>query len=548
MVLSLSDILTAQGSKGGGSSVRPLDHVTDLSKGSFKDYVSKSGNDDKGKSAVIDYVRKEVRKYGPVDAAVDSPVANAEYAPDESTNINQHAKFLLSQITENQANVPVASINNDNEIVTSSGHTISLGDILKVNSDEPVTELDLIQKIKGLSENLDSKTLEEIKLAVESILASRGQEVKKLNADTSLQNFKNSLPLTDDVEGQTLQNPVPSDNPQSLSNLNATTGVPTSISELAGRVIEQVKDEQSKPEVSAEDISSEQVVSLLNLDKSDKTDKKNVVKDGKVTIPDVLVNKDAGNVANNINIFSLKQAELAAGAEKKIVVPEVNVEAEISDIEGVDLGTELLTSKEKHDLDPSKISISRDLAKSFVDTLQGNQSGNHGSGAVSDPTLKLQATDTRANTQKPDLANKFTSPNEVIAQIKFGVSGLAAKGERTISIQLHPKELGSVDIHMKLGSDGKNTVTVIAEKTDTLNLLQKEASSLRQMLQDALKTESGNLNFSFQERGNGSFAGEDRGFAPNYANPYGALNGLGAAHGGVREYGYVATEGIDIRV
>ena len=165
--------------------------------------------------------------------------------------------------------------------------------------------------------------------------------------------------------------------------------------------------------------------------------------------------------------------------------------------------------------------------------------------------IKFQSIlDNAQSAAKSTTNTSLNSPSEIMAQIKFGLGG-KGKDESNISIQLHPKELGKVDITMQMAADGKTHVTVIAENTDTLNLLQKEADSLKGMLTDALKTDSSNLNFSFHQGGsdgwkqqfaNNQYSGGNR---TNSADGVASSNDLPAQS---YRYNMIATDGLDIRV
>ena len=149
---------------------------------------------------------------------------------------------------------------------------------------------------------------------------------------------------------------------------------------------------------------------------------------------------------------------------------------------------------------------------------------------------------------KDNNAHRLVNQKDVIAQIKFGVDQIAQSGTKQVSVQLYPKELGHVDIHMETSKDGQTHVKIIAERTETMNLLQKESESLRQILQDSLKADNSQLSFSFHEKSHDDW----QHFANQFDN-----DGLGqnATEETEKETttnyygGYTVThDGIDIRV
>jgi hypothetical protein len=96
-------------------------------------------------------------------------------------------------------------------------------------------------------------------------------------------------------------------------------------------------------------------------------------------------------------------------------------------------------------------------------------------------------------------------------------------GSDQIQIQLHPAELGSIEVRLHVARDGAVTAIIAAERHDTLALLQGEARGLEQALRDAgLRADSGSL--SFGPRGDAPF--DQRGFdrqpgqgTPRFATP-----------------------------
>ena len=79
----------------------------------------------------------------------------------------------------------------------------------------------------------------------------------------------------------------------------------------------------------------------------------------------------------------------------------------------------------------------------------------------------------------------------------------AQGGLDKIKIQLNPSELGKVEVRLEFGSDGGVRGTVIIDKPETMELLQRDAKQLERALQDAgFKTGGDGLNF--QMRGGGT--------------------------------------------
>lgn len=88
--------------------------------------------------------------------------------------------------------------------------------------------------------------------------------------------------------------------------------------------------------------------------------------------------------------------------------------------------------------------------------------------------------------------------DQVAIAIQKGQSG----GQEQISLRLHPAELGRVEVHLELSDDGVLRASILAEKADTLHLLQRDSAALERALHSAgVKTDSGSLAFDLKNGG-----------------------------------------------
>jgi flagellar hook-length control protein FliK len=84
-------------------------------------------------------------------------------------------------------------------------------------------------------------------------------------------------------------------------------------------------------------------------------------------------------------------------------------------------------------------------------------------------------------------------------QIKVQLSKGLKDGSDTINVQLHPEDLGRIEVKLEL-QGGQVKATVTADNAQTLQLLKGDAAQLQQALQDAgFSTDDNGL--SFQLRG-----------------------------------------------
>lgn len=113
-------------------------------------------------------------------------------------------------------------------------------------------------------------------------------------------------------------------------------------------------------------------------------------------------------------------------------------------------------------------------------------------------TLKSASVDRTVTTQ-----DRQTLPTPATEQVKVKLVKAAHGGLDKIKIQLNPSELGKVEVRLEFGSDGGVRGTVIVDKPETMDLLQRDAKQLERALQDAgFKT--GGDSLDFQMRGGGT--------------------------------------------
>jgi len=90
-------------------------------------------------------------------------------------------------------------------------------------------------------------------------------------------------------------------------------------------------------------------------------------------------------------------------------------------------------------------------------------------------------------------------PTHVLDQINVQISKAVKEGSDTVKIQLRPLDLGRIEIKLDVGTDGKVTATVTADKPETLAMLQKDSRGLEKALEDAgLKPDSSTTSFNLR--------------------------------------------------
>ncbi len=94
-----------------------------------------------------------------------------------------------------------------------------------------------------------------------------------------------------------------------------------------------------------------------------------------------------------------------------------------------------------------------------------------------------------------------------LAGVAVAIAARASAGKNSFAIRLDPPELGRVDVRLSVDKDGHITSHLVADRQDTLALLQRDASGLQRALQDAgFKTADNGLQFSLRD----SFVGQQQ--------------------------------------
>ena len=126
-------------------------------------------------------------------------------------------------------------------------------------------------------------------------------------------------------------------------------------------------------------------------------------------------------------------------------------------------------------------------------------SATRSDGPSSQFSLSQNASTTNtSNNITAQLANKpimQPATNQVFVQLTRAVQN----GENKITIQLRPEELGRVEVKLDIAGDGRVKAMVMADKPETLDLLQRDLRTLERALQESgLKTDNNSLSFNLQ--------------------------------------------------
>lgn len=96
----------------------------------------------------------------------------------------------------------------------------------------------------------------------------------------------------------------------------------------------------------------------------------------------------------------------------------------------------------------------------------------------------------------------------VVEQVLLRIRSTPGQKDKHYEIHLDPADLGRVDVRMEVDGAGRTQISVIADKRETLEMLQRDRVSLEKSLNDlGLKADAGSMQFNLREQGKGqSFA------------------------------------------
>jgi flagellar hook-length control protein FliK len=87
-----------------------------------------------------------------------------------------------------------------------------------------------------------------------------------------------------------------------------------------------------------------------------------------------------------------------------------------------------------------------------------------------------------------------------VSGLAIEITGKVRDGKNSFDIRLDPPELGRIHVHLDVSRTGDITSHVIADRSDTLDLLRRDSGSLERALQDAgLKTGHNGLQYSLRD-------------------------------------------------
>ena len=112
-------------------------------------------------------------------------------------------------------------------------------------------------------------------------------------------------------------------------------------------------------------------------------------------------------------------------------------------------------------------------------------------------------------------ASAATTTQSDLASLAVNIAAKSQDGLKQFDIRLDPPELGRVEVHLSVDATGKAQATLIADRPQTLQLLQNDSGNLGRALKDAgLNVADNGLSFSLRgqdRQGGDSGSGPQRG-------------------------------------
>ncbi len=146
-----------------------------------------------------------------------------------------------------------------------------------------------------------------------------------------------------------------------------------------------------------------------------------------------------------------------------------------------------------------------------------NAQGSNAQGSNSDASLNngfsqsLQGQSaSNSNAARGSASSSFTTASSFVREQVFVNIQRAVEGKvESLTVKLRPELLGRIEIRLDGDAAGRLQIVVLAERSETLDLLQRDARQLEQALQDAgIRTQDQGLQFGLKGQGNAQTEGE----------------------------------------
>jgi hypothetical protein len=187
---------------------------------------------------------------------------------------------------------------------------------------------------------------------------------------------------------------------------------------------------------------------------------------------------------------------------------------------------------------------------------QGQWQGSTGYDGAGD-ALQAAGTGGTGSTANTSFTNYISAAARATAptaqMIGLQMSRNAAAKIDTFTMQLDPADLGRLEVQMNFGRDGTVSAKLIADKPETLTMLQRDSAQLERILQQSgLEVADGALSFDLREQNQqslyeGARDGQDNPYAGRGDRAHQADATL-TAQVAIEAAGYISQSGVNITV
>jgi hypothetical protein len=132
---------------------------------------------------------------------------------------------------------------------------------------------------------------------------------------------------------------------------------------------------------------------------------------------------------------------------------------------------------------------------------QARPDGLHLTSLLGGHDLGTTAAATAAAAATKDGTNPAAAPVPLDG-LAVEIAARASHGHNRFEIRLDPPELGRIDVRLDIDRSGQVTSRLVVERTETLDVLRRDAHQLERALQDAgLQTANNGLQFTLRDQG-----------------------------------------------
>lgn len=196
---------------------------------------------------------------------------------------------------------------------------------------------------------------------------------------------------------------------------------------------------------------------------------------------------------------------------------------------------------------PALVNIMADENASF--NANTNSFGQQGQGAFTGTLMK--GPDAVQAQNFTNYMTPSTSASATTQMVALQIQRNAAARVDTFTMQLEPMNLGRLEIKMKFTRDGAVKAHLIAEKPETLSMLQKDQPQIQRLLQQAgLEVEDNALSFDLRQQSHDQHNTKEshNGAGKSHGVPVVAGTETAAAKIAVEAMGYISQGGVNIVV